>query len=351
MLTLERAQELCNLEPTLFYTDVKDDLILFDYRYKDYKFFSDYPEARDMRGIIFSRSGELVSLPFHAFYNVGETPDHIEFTGSYSEKQDGSMAQVTWRNGLVVASRSSLQGYVAKTSPITAELEEYVSRQPGYTFLFELLDPEHTIVLKHEKLELVFLAARNKLTGEYTFPADVPARLNKVHHLSPATWEEIQKQHLVDEGETEGVVLYTPTGIFKSKTPWYTSVHRLVTNLQPKDYILAWAEDKLDDVMGRAYKTEDVQACLAVVEDFKRALKESVIRLSALAASLPTPKDVALAVDRTNLVDALVFPELMVAYRGGYVGEVSKLFAAVKASLTERKAKDYLSHTSQKEPS
>lgn len=255
------------------------------------------------------------------------------------------MVQATTYNGeLIVASRGSMTGYVNQvaTPLFTDEIVKYLDSYNEWTFLFEVLDPDHPIVIRHDKLELVLLALRNKITGEYSFgDLIIPGiRNNEYHELTPEIWEAISF------GEnTEGAVLSVGNELYKYKTEWYVQAHNILTDKRPKDFLLAWAEDRLDDVIGAMrtfYREDEAQQVLDEVQVFADELQATVIRMSEFAATQWTPKDVALGISRDSPLEAITFGEVMKAFRGGYITDIGKIFNEVKSNLSESKIKHIL---------
>lgn len=352
MLTLARAEELYENNPSLLKRAELGRFVLFDYRVKDYDLFNTHLEARDMRGIIFDKeSGRVVSRPFHAFYNVGENGPLPSFHGVYGEKQDGSLAQITmYEDELVVASRGSMQGYVnERATPLVDEaLQETLRRNDHLTYLFELLDPEHPIVLRHETLELVFLAARNKETGEYLLDADLPPGIRKNGYLplTPEVWKEIVQRQETEE-ETEGVILICDGEYFKYKTPWYVDLHKITTDRRPADYIIAWAEDRLDDVESilKEYNRLDV---LAEIQQTVSAVQEDITMVVAdmreRALTKGTAKEIALELQpTTTTLEKSAFSRIMHAFRSGTLHDADGIEAEVRQMFREpSRVKKYL---------
>lgn len=346
MITFDIANKIFEENPTVFGRKVFGDMVLFDYYYKDYALFNSDPYIRDLRGVVFTETGELASLPFHAFFNVGESDKQLTYNGYYSEKQDGSMLQLSSHNGrLIVGSRSSLSGYVAQSAPVSPELEEFIHENGDYTFLFEFLDPGHMIVLRHTEPELVFLAARSKITGAYRHDFSPPGtRENPVRELRSEMWDSLEDE-LRNSTEREGIVMWTDNDFWKYKIEWYVDLHKITTVRSPVNYLTAWQEGTLDDsisVLARYGRHDLVAEIHEVVNAFTLVLSESVNRITDVALTKETAKDIALSVSRENTVDSMVFGSVMKAFRGGYLNDRGLIFQTVRDSLGTMGIKRYL---------
>lgn len=227
-------------------------LELFTYVYAFWPMFRDTPATRNLRGVVFDGdTKELVSLPFHKFFNVNENEELKEealtFNGLLMDKEDGSMAQATsYKGRLITASRMSLTGYVhqgvknlIQQNPL---LEEYIHAHPELTFLFEYLDPKNQIVLHNPIEELVFINARHKVTGAYHFTDHaglIPTRSVKAVRLKHGDWSEL-KDSLSTLIHAEGYVLQLENDLVKVKGDWYRGLHRTLTDFSPLQYLTTW---------------------------------------------------------------------------------------------------------------
>ena len=289
---------------------------------------------RNLRGVVFdTRTGEVASLPFHKFFNLNEQPftaeDALDFHGRITEKEDGSMVQITWHAGeWLIGSRMSLRGYV--TSTVTALLKEpryqallaYMRARPSVTFLFEVLDPHHTIVLSHKLLELVFLNARDKLTGAYEFDAhaeSIPCRVTDFNELTPASWVDLKERLRLDENR-EGVVLLLRSGeLVKVKTIWYSDIHHLATTLSETSVVRAWADGSADDAAsilrsnGLKLQADILTSSFVRLEVAARAELDMMLRA---ARNCSTPKEAIVALGGpSSAFRRLLTPHVMRAFR------------------------------------
>lgn len=365
-MTFAEANRIQQENPTTFKRQVVDvngmTLVLFDYYYADWRLFRDEPMSREMRGIIFDAdTGAVVSRPFHKFFNINENDetqeDKLLLQGSYTEKFDGSLAQVTYYNGqLIVASRSSLTGYVndavskfIKNNRVLDGVMEVIKVHQNLTFLFEFLDPDNRIVLSYPKKELVFLNTRHKKSGvyDYTYQDILPGvRATPRRPLTPEYWEGQMKEELATRENFEGYVLNLPGyahQLVKVKTQWYFQSHGLVTEQNPTKYVNAWASNDLDDLvaslrqLGHGDIIDEIEDVVNKVETY---VGNRVVLLMNEAANKETPKELAIALNKivSNTTDRLVFSQIMSNYRNEEL-TVAKVFNDTRTSLHDKSSK------------
>lgn len=135
---------------------------------------------RECRGIIFNRDGVIISRPFHKFANVGqweETQMHnidMSIPHVIMDKADGSMIRPYYIHGEIVwGTKMGHETEVALKAAAFVEknlkyhlfaekcLEEYK------TPIFEYVGPDNRIVIDYEQENLILLAVRDMVTGEY----------------------------------------------------------------------------------------------------------------------------------------------------------------------------------------
>jgi RNA ligase len=134
---------------------------------------------REARGLIFGRDGNLMSRPFHKFFNVNEraeTQTHeIDMSQPHviMEKLDGSMVRPITINGYIRwASKMGITSVGMQAEEFVAKNTKYKNFacwciKEGLTPIFEWTSPFNQIVLPYEEENLTLLAVRNNFTGEY----------------------------------------------------------------------------------------------------------------------------------------------------------------------------------------
>ena len=139
---------------------------------------------RECRGLIFdSASGELLSRPYHKFFNVGERPelamDEVDMSANHVilEKLDGSMIRP-----IAVPNSTSTEfrlGTKAGITDVAMNAEVWVAKNPSYvefirmalihnlTPIFEWCSRKNRIVVDYPEDRLVLTAVRHNEKGWY----------------------------------------------------------------------------------------------------------------------------------------------------------------------------------------
>lgn len=201
---------------------------------------------REIRGLKFcEKSGEILQRPFHKFFNLNEKEEtkieNIDFDEPHTvlEKLDGSMVapiiiddclRLTTKAGITDVSMQA-EAFMAKNPIISEYCREIVSH--GYTPIFEYISPDNRIVINYEEEDMVLLAIRNILTGEYlpryVMEGDLPEEMSivKEHKVNGKSIQEIKD--IVSKSQSEeGVILRFHDGhMLKVKSEWYCRLHRM----------------------------------------------------------------------------------------------------------------------------
>jgi RNA ligase len=134
---------------------------------------------RECRGIKFGLDGHIIARPFHKFFNIGEReetlPNNLDFSADHTvfTKLDGSMS-----HPVLVKDKIRWCTKMGFTE-IAAYMDDFAARNPkyndfareciadGYTPLFEYVGPHNKVVLDYAEENMVLLAVRHMVTGEY----------------------------------------------------------------------------------------------------------------------------------------------------------------------------------------
>lgn len=134
---------------------------------------------RECRGMKFYKDGRIAARPFFKFFNINERTEtninNVDWSKPYTimEKRDGSMIHpmrigndVRWMTKMGI-------------TEVSAQAEKFIEKNTNYvefakwcienqlTPIFEYTSPNNKIVVKYEKDELVLLAVRHNITGEF----------------------------------------------------------------------------------------------------------------------------------------------------------------------------------------
>lgn len=293
------------------------------------------PLSTETRGIVFNSRGECISRPFEKFWNIGENPQTQESVLPWDrgfiveEKVDGSMVTP------VLLSDGSIRFKTKKTffNEIAASAQRVFENLPaitqqkirwalqmGITPIFEYTGPDNKIVLNYpEKLWL--LAARANSTGEYVSPD---------RHNLPGL--EFPKEYTSDKDEIislikesrgmEGVVIrfdspvnengfYDSTLRVKLKTPWYISLHRVLTDIRERDIAEAVVNETYDDIY--AVIATESPDLLPKITDIQRMVFRWIFETHrivddcvSMARPETTPKEIAALFKEHPLFDLII---------------------------------------------
>ena len=292
--TYEQALELCSGEDAPFYESkiVVDgfNVSVFNYRLAQYKDFDnpipEKPELKgyEMRGLtfVFNEDGSLFNryVLLEKFFNLNQVPESLySVVKNYkikfvNNKEDGSIASfVKLPNGKVIG--KSKMGFdndqadginrVYKTNKEIKSLVDW-ALDNNIVPVFEYVAPNNRIVLRYPSEELILLRLRDNVTGKHI---DIRDHLDKVGSIRVAPFEDEIKDldHLIELNATqvdkEGSIVTCEDEMgrdffFKIKTPWYMSLHGLLTDDLYREHIIIGyiLDDKIDDILGQIPEDE-----------------------------------------------------------------------------------------------
>lgn len=190
--------------------------------------------TRNSRGLIFDAdTGEVVARGLPKFFNHNEpgAPEiGLDEEVIVMDKYDGSLGilYTTPMGDYAIATRGSFASEQAIEGTKMLEGMEFGVRA-GETLLFEIIYPENRIVLDYgSERSLRLIGAVSNETGELVRPSSKGV-------LFKGTYYDFLEQH-TDRPNAEGVVIYASGGrAVKMKQDDYIALHRIVSNLTPKE--------------------------------------------------------------------------------------------------------------------
>lgn len=272
-LTIEKAREITSNHKA-FYEVKRGRLSLFSYRYVDKLAYQNYPEAKELRGIIFdNKTGKVVSKPFHKFFNLYEpgAPEHFSNKLIVAEKIDGYMVQAfLYRNKVHFAGRVSLDlpkvGEIIKATITDDDIKAFeallLSHKPA-TLLLEVYDQDNPVLVRYASKGYKVLALRKIDTGEYLFPGmDFGIKYglawSKLGETPHALHERIK--HLKG---FEGYVVYDMElkEFVKLKTGWAFALAEFLKS-PSEHFVQALEANTLDNLYNLTHGRADIRASL-----------------------------------------------------------------------------------------
>jgi RNA ligase len=198
---------------------------------------------RECRGLIFDLEGRIMSRPFHKFFNVNEKEETQAHMLDLSrphvimEKMDGSMIRPIFVDGyLRLATKMGVtevamqaEAWLAAQDPVLKQWMAIMMVQ-GITPIFEWVSPFNQIVLAYETADLVLLALRNNITGEYLDVGD--PKDDKLWTVVPqygsvagSLADYIARQRGA-EGREGDIIRFADGHMIKVKNDWYVQIHK-----------------------------------------------------------------------------------------------------------------------------
>jgi RNA ligase len=215
---------------------------------------------RISRGLIINyKTGEIVARPFDKFFNWLE---HGEKASGHivnvTEKIDGSLG-ILYRDDskYKIATRGSFDGEQALWASEFIKWYDLSDLDPSLTLLFEIVYPCNRIVVDYgDKEDLVLLAARNRLTGEYLpYFADGPSVYGLADKYGFSTPKMYQFNNISDiielcgkiDANSEGfVVEFSDGSRWKFKGDRYKELHKLISSLSFKHTLEAHQNNEVE---------------------------------------------------------------------------------------------------------
>lgn len=223
---------------------------------------------RECRGLLFYPDGSIMSRRLHKFFNVNERTEtsasNIDLSQSHVilEKLDGSMitpvyvdSSIRWgtKMGLTDVSQQA-ESFVAEHK----QYEEFavVCRARGITPIFEWCSRRQRIVVDYPQEQLVLIAARNTITGEYVSYSNLQELglkwnipVVRAYAGTSANMQDLISETRNTEGMEGWIIRFDSGHMLKIKGEWYLRIHKSKDALvSEKNVIEMLVNEKIDDV-------------------------------------------------------------------------------------------------------
>ena len=242
---------------------------------------------REARGLIFDLDGNLMSRPFHKFFNVGEreeTQSHaIDLSVGHTimEKMDGSMIRPLLVDGyLRLGTKMGVTtvGMQAEEFLVTQSYEkkEWLINcvKDSVTPLFEWISPDNQIVLDYNESELVYLGTRDNVTGAYVMDKSCPFPTVPQYgslELGLNDYMDIARKQENREGD---IIRFADGHMVKIKNDWYVRIHKCMDRIRfDRNIVDLIINEEVDDIVPLLPEKE-----IAKVRDFETRFWEALIR-------------------------------------------------------------------------
>lgn len=312
----EEAVELCTKLDSAFYekkTNVDGyPISVFNYRLAQYKDFSNpIPEKPELKGyeirgltFVFNKDGSLFNryVLLEKFFNLNQVPETLySVVKNYkikfiSNKEDGSIASfIKLPNGKVIG--RSKMGFdndqadgINRVYKTNKDIKSFVDwcLSNDIIAVFEYVSSFNRIVLKYSEEELILLRLRDNKTGKHI---DIREHLDKIGSIRIAPFEDEIKDldNLIEltaiQVDKEGSIVtcedeFGRDFFFKIKTPWYMSLHGLLTSDIYNEHIIISSilDDKIDDILGQIpeEEVETHQRINKIIEVVKKSISDKI---------------------------------------------------------------------------
>ena len=295
---------------------------------------------RECRGLIFDiGTGNLISRPYHKFFNVGEKEEtQLNKINLYEphvvlEKLDGSMIRpILTPEGFRLATKAGITDVAMNAEVFVADKSHYNTFirkciQKGVTPLFEWVSRKNRIVVDYPEDNLILTGMRYNNTGSYLTYAvmksyatswNIPV-VKAVNGLPVQNINLFVKQ-VREWDDGEGIVLRFDNGhMCKVKSADYVLRHKSKDSIsQEKNVLQTILEDAVDDLVP-LLTPEDAERVLAFQRAFHAGLDEVALEMAELFVEgnkmYPEKKDFAVEFVQKK-VSSLHAP-IMYAMKGG----------------------------------
>lgn len=282
-------------------------IVVFNYAFAHPGLFDgpDGPLLRECRGVIFSDEGELLSRPYHKFFNVGEHAesklDALPFEDDHHilEKMDGSMLRpIMLDKGMVFGTKAGPTDVSAQVDHWAKSHDHYLSFcrhciSKDWTPIFEWCSRKMRIVIDYPVDRLVLTGIRVNDTGEYLSYLKMN-RLAFAYEIEIVTAYDLDigadvgafVQHVSDLDDLEGYVLrWSDRGLMaKIKADEYLRLHRTLDILKSEKTLVGLIVDgTLDDATPRL-RDVDADAVRDFQDKVMTGLQATAKELAELAA-------------------------------------------------------------------
>jgi RNA ligase len=218
---------------------------------------------RECRGLIFDRDGNIMSRPFHKFFNINEreeTQSHaIDMSQPHviMEKMDGSMIRPILVDGyLRLATKMGVTEVAMQAESWLAaqdrRLKEWLRTMVdlGLTPLFEWVSPFNQIVLAYEAADLVYLGTRDNVTGEYAMDISCPFNTVPQYGSVAGNLADYIARARMQENREGDIIRFADGHMLKIKNDWYVRIHKTMDKIRYDRHIVELIlNEEVDDAI------------------------------------------------------------------------------------------------------
>lgn len=192
---------------------------------------------RECRGLIFDTEGNIMSRPFHKFFNINEkeeTQSHrLDLTRAHivMDKLDGSMIRPVRMHGMVRLATKMGVTDIAMEAEKLLDYDHYTWLEDmmigGLTPIFEYVAPTNKIVVEYAEAKLILTAVRETVSGEYRSlrqwdaPFEIVSGADSIYDLD--AYLSVARGETSREGD---IIRFADGHMVKVKNDWYVQIHK-----------------------------------------------------------------------------------------------------------------------------
>ena len=225
---------------------------------------------RECRGLVFDAEGNLMSRPFHKFFNVNEREETQSYVIDLAqdhvimEKMDGSMIRpllvdgylrLGTKMGVTHVAMQAEEWLAAQDPALKAWLRKCV--EDGVTPIFEWISPFNQIVLAYEEADLVYLGTRDNVTGAYVMDKSCPFPSVPQYgslELGLNDYIDIARNQESREGD---IIRFADGHMVKIKNDWYVRIHKTIDRIVfDRNIVNLILNEEVDDVLPKLPKVQ-----------------------------------------------------------------------------------------------
>jgi RNA ligase len=218
---------------------------------------------RECRGLIFGPDGNLMSRPFHKFFNVNEREEtqmnQIDLSQQHviMEKMDGSMIRPLIVDGYlrlgtkmgVTEVAMNAETWLAAQDPEKMNWLRTIV-ESGSTPLFEWISRKNQIVIDYAIEDLVYLGSRRNVTGEYYFNESAPFTHVPRYGTVEGNFDDYIARQRSAEGREGDIIRFADGHMLKIKNDWYVRIHKTVDKIRFDRHIVELIlHEEIDDAI------------------------------------------------------------------------------------------------------
>jgi len=310
---------------------------------------------RECRGLIFDNAtGQLISRPYHKFFNVGEREetqiDKLNLSASHIvlEKLDGSMIRpIPTPEGFRLGTKAGITDVAMNAEVFIGDKPHYGTFikkciQKGTTPIFEWCSRKNRIVVDYPKDNLILTGIRYNDTGKYVQyqTMNTYATAWNIPVVKAIAGDETDLTKIVDHirkwDDGEGVVIRFDDGhMVKVKADDYVLRHKSKEQInQEKNVLQVILDDSVDDVVP-LLTPDDATRLKAFQNAFWLAVDDLASEMADMynagCLMYPDRKDFATQFVQTKILP--IHAPIMYAMKGGK-GSRQTIVDMISKSLT-----------------